>query len=99
MRADDRLGPIFATEISDWDQHLKIMRDFWSAALLRTGRYRGCVMSPHFRLPIGSEDFDRWLALFRPSAREALPAMEAEQAIEFAEAVTQMLRNGIAQSR
>jgi hemoglobin len=96
VRADGRLGPIFSAAISDWDQHLQIMRDFWSAALLRTGRYRGCMMSPHFRLPIASEDFDRWLMLFRPSARETLPSEQAEQAIVFAEAVTQMLRQGMA---
>ena len=98
VRADDRLEPIFAAAIADWDQHLQIMRDFWSTALLRSGRYRGCMMSPHFGLPIASEDFDRWLDLFRPTARETLPAAEAEQAIVFAEAVTQMLRQGMARA-
>src|SRR5690242_13484976 len=73
VRADERLGPIFAAAISDWDQHLQVMRDFWSAVLLRTSRYNGCVMSPHFGLKIVGDDFDRWLALFRPSAQEALP--------------------------
>ena len=98
VRADDRLGPIFSAAITDWDQHLQIMRDFWSGALLRTERYRGCVMSPHFRLPIASEDFERFLTLFRPSARETLPAEQAEQAIAIAEAVTKILRQGMAQA-
>lgn len=94
VQADDRLGPIFAAAISDWDQHLEIMRDFWSAVLLRTGRYRGCVMSAHFRLSIASEDFERWLVLFRSSARETLPVDQAEHAITFAEALTHILREG-----
>ena len=98
VRADDRLEPIFAAAIVDWDQHLQIMRDFWSTVLTQSGRYRGCMMSPHFGLPIAVEDFDRWLELFRPTARESLPAAEAEQAIVFAEAVTQMLRQGMARS-
>jgi hemoglobin len=96
VRADDRLGPIFDAAITDWDQHLQIMRDFWSGALLRTTRYRGCMMSPHFRLPIAAEDFERWLTLFRPSARETLPAAQADMAVSLAEGVTDMLRQSMA---
>ena len=96
VRADDRLEPIFAAAIADWDEHLRIMRDFWSTALLRSGRYRGCMMSPHFGLSIAAADFDRWLDLFRPTARETLPTSDAEKAIVFAEAVTEMLRQGMA---
>ena len=99
VRADDRLEPIFAAAVADWDEHLRIMRDFWSTALLQSGRYRGCMMSPHFGLPIAGEDFDRWLALFRPTARETLPESDAEKAIVFAEAVTEMLRQGMARTR
>ncbi len=92
VRADDRLGPIFDAAIADWDEHLQIMRDFWSAVLLRTTRYRGCVMSPHFRMPIRPTDFDRWLELFRPSARETLSPAGADQAIAIAEALTERMR-------
>lgn len=92
VRADDRLGPMFDSIVGDWDGHLQVMRDFWSAVLRRTTRYQGCVMSAHVRMPLDSGDFDRWLALFRPSAHETLPPEAAERAIVVAEAVTQRLR-------
>jgi len=93
IRADARLGPMFIEAIPDWDGHLKIMRDFWSAVLLRTSRYGGCVMSPHFSLPIEAGDFDRWLKLFRPSVAETLPPEAAERALAVAEGVTARLRH------
>lgn len=99
IRADERLGPIFDASIDDWDRHLQIMRDFWSAAILGTQRYRGCVMSPHFSLPIDEADFDRWLALFRPTAAETLPPAAAERALAIAAQVSQMLRQGMARMR
>jgi len=92
IRADRRLGPLFTAAIPDWDGHLKIMRDFWSAVLLRTTRYSGCVMSPHFRLPVEAGDFDRWLELFRTSVAETLPADAAARALAVAEGVTARLR-------
>jgi len=92
IRADARLGPLFSEAIPDWDGHLKIMRDFWSAVLLRTTRYSGCVMSPHFGLRLESGDFERWLESFRPSAHEALPSEAAARAIVVAEAVSDRLR-------
>ena len=95
VRADDRLGPIFDAAIADWDQHLQIMRDFWSSVLLGTERYRGCVMSPHFRLPIAGADFDCWLALFRPVAQVVLPPEAALKAITIGERVTAMLHQGM----
>ncbi len=99
IRADERLGPLFDAAIEDWDQHLQIMRDFWSAALLRTSRYHGCVMSAHFRLPIAAEDFDRWLLLFRPAAAETLTPAAAEEALTIAEGITMMLRQSMAEMR
>ena len=96
VRADPRLGPLFDAAIADWDQHLQVMRDFWSAVLLRTARYQGCVMSPHFGMPIEAGDFDLWLGLFRPSARETLPPEAAGRAIVVAEAVSDRLRQAFA---
>jgi len=95
IRAEPRLGPIFENAIQDWDQHLQVMRDFWSRALLGTERYHGCVMSPHFGLPIDAVDLDRFLELFRPTADSTLPADTARRAIQVAEAVTQNLRRAV----
>src|SRR5690349_11000131 len=46
-RRDGRLGPVFESHVHDWDAHLARMRDFWSAALLRTGRYSGRPVEAH----------------------------------------------------
>ena len=40
-RRDGRLGPVFEAHVRHWDEHLGRLTDFWSAALLRTGRYSG----------------------------------------------------------
>ncbi len=96
VRADARLGPLFDAAIADWDHHLQVMRDFWSAVLLRTQRYQGCVMSPHFGMPIAAGDFDLWLGLFRPAARETLPPDAADRAILIGEAVSERLRQAFA---
>lgn len=71
VRDDERLGPIFAAHVSDWDHHLGKMVDFWSSTLRGTARYRGTPMPKHAALP-GLEPalFDRWLALFRETTAE-----------------------------
>lgn len=71
---DDRLGPVFAARVHDWDEHLTRMADFWSSALLRTGRYSGNPLEHH--RTIGGLDtghFDRWMTLFEATARDLCP--------------------------
>jgi hemoglobin len=46
-RGDDRLGPVFEKHAEEWDGHLARMTDFWSAALLRSGRYFGKPVEQH----------------------------------------------------
>ena len=46
-RRDDRLGPVFEAHVHEWERHLARMNDFWSAALLRTGRYSGRPVEQH----------------------------------------------------
>ncbi len=68
IRRDALLGPIFDAAIAaeKWPVHLAKMCDFWSATLLRTGRYDGRPLPPHLELPgLGEAHFRRWLALFR----------------------------------
>lgn len=78
-RRDDQLGPIFAAHIDDWDQHLARMADFWSAALLRTGRYSGHPVERHWGIAgLGPGHFDRWIALFEATLRDLCPPSEAE---------------------
>ena len=70
-RRDDRLGPVFEAHVDEWDGHLARMTDFWSAALLRTGRYSGRPVEQH-RAIAGLSDghFDRWVELFEATVRD-----------------------------
>ena len=92
VREDTFLGPIFASRIADWAPHMERMVAFWSSVALMTGRYHGRPVPAHTPLPIDAAHFDRWLALFRATAREVCPAAGAEHVIERAERVARSLQ-------
>jgi hemoglobin len=70
-RRDERLGPVFEAHVHEWDPHLARITDFWSAALLRTGRYSGRPVEQHRSIAgIAAGHFDRWLALFEQTVRD-----------------------------
>src|SRR5215831_18900467 len=71
--ADEDLGPMFRAAIDDLPAHLQIIRNFWSHALLGTGRYSGSAYAAHAKLPIEWPHFERWLTLFEAAARQDLP--------------------------
>lgn len=76
---DDRLGPVFNHHIQDWDAHLNRMTDFWSSAILHTGRFSGRPVESHRLIDgLSSEHFDRWLQLFEGTVRELCPPTHAE---------------------
>ena len=97
VRADDLLGPIFATAIAegDWPAHLERMVAFWSSVALMSGRYHGRPMQAHARLAVDAVHFDRWLELFRTTATEIGPPEAASHLIERAERIAQSLESGI----
>jgi hemoglobin len=99
VRADTLLGPIFEARILDWEPHLKRMFDYWSSVALMTGRYHGTPMVKHLPLPIDTEHFDRWLALFEQTAREVCPTKAADHFIDRARRIAESLETGIAGSR
>ena len=72
IREDDMLGPVFARVIGeDWEPHLAKMMDFWSSAMLKSGRYNGRPMPAHMKLKdVTPAHFDRWLALFEETVDE-----------------------------
>lgn len=94
-RADADLGPIFATTVHNWGEHLRTIEDFWSRILLGTDRYQGHAYAVHAFLPLRPEHFDRWLALFRETAREVLPDAAAERAIGRAEHMAESFQAGM----
>lgn len=91
VRRDPMLGPIFAARIVDWGPHLERMVAFWSSVALMTGRYHGRPVPAHIPLPIGQAHFDRWLALFRATARETCTPAGAAHVIARAERIARSL--------
>jgi hemoglobin len=74
VRADGLLGPIFNSLITDWDEHMPKMYDFWSSAVLRTGRYSGRPLEVHMGLPgAGPDHYRRWIDLWREVVSEHMP--------------------------
>ena len=67
---DPVLGPIFGAHIEDWEAHIAKLCDFWSSVALLTGRYHGAPMAAHMPMPLGSTEFDRWLAIFTETTKD-----------------------------
>ncbi|MES2631425.1 MAG: group III truncated hemoglobin [Pseudomonadota bacterium] len=100
VRQDEVLAPIFTAHISDWDRHLARLVDFWSAILLRTGRFTGAPMPKHAALPgLTAELFQRWLGLFREVAATQGNQAMAAQACAMAERIAQSLWLGYQMNR
>ena len=95
VRADDLIGPVFEERIEDWEPHLRKMFAFWSSVALGTGRYEGNPMGAHLPLPVDSQHFDRWLALFERTAQEVCPPDVAEYFITRAWRIAASFEMGI----
>ena len=96
VRADPLIGPVFTARITDWDVHLQRMCEFWSSVVLMSGRYHGAPMQKHAPLPVDGQHFDRWLELFRQTARTVCPPAAAALFIERAGLIARSLELGIA---
>jgi hemoglobin len=96
VRTDALLGPVFAERVADWELHLRRMCAFWSSVALMSGRYHGQPMEKHLPLPVDARHFDRWLALFEETVRQACPPAAAAHVIERARRIAESLKLGIA---
>jgi hemoglobin len=94
IRSDNRLGPIFASEIrGDWEPHLEKMTDFWCSVILKNGAYSGRPVPAHLKLKqVREDDFDIWLSHFRNTAADRCPQEVAEVFIDRAERIAQSLK-------
>lgn len=99
VRDDAMLGPIFEEKIKNWPEHLETMVKFWSSVALMTGHYHGAPMPKHLPLPVDIEHFQRWLTLFRLTAREVCPPAGAAWVIERAERIATSMHMGIESAR
>lgn len=98
-RRDPSLGPVFESYVQSWDVHLDRMTDFWSAALLRTGRYSGRPVEQHRAIDnLSSAHFSRWLDLFDATVHDLCSPPEAEafliRARRMREGMVKVLRLG-----
>ncbi|WP_428671094.1 group III truncated hemoglobin [Reyranella sp.] len=96
VRQDALLGPIFASKIADWDEHLERMCRFWSSVAMMSGTYHGNPMARHIALPVDAEHFDRWLALFEAAATKTCAPDAAAHVIERARRIARSFELGIA---
>ena len=97
VREDSALGPIFNNAIADWPEHLEKLSAFWSSVMLTSGRYKGNPMASHLkhREAIRPAMFDRWLDLWRETARETLDEHGAAGVIAKAERIAESLQLGM----
>lgn len=94
IRQNPLLGPIFESRIHDWSSHLGRMCAFWSAVMLKTGRYHGTPMQKHMTLPVEPEHFARWLDLFAETTHGICPE-EASRFIAAAQRIARSLELSI----
>ncbi|MBX3567445.1 MAG: group III truncated hemoglobin [Rhizobiaceae bacterium] len=94
VRADPRLGPIFASEIKgDWEPHLEKMTDFWCSVIMKDGSYSGRPVPAHLKLKqVRDGDFDIWLGHFQRTAAERCPPEIAAVFVDRAERIARSLR-------
>jgi hemoglobin len=101
VRADEALGPIFASAVGatdeDWAPHMARLQDFWSQVMLRGRRYTGNPYQAHLRLlpELQPEMFGRWLSLFDAACTETQPPEAAALFRERAAAIARSLRMGL----
>jgi hemoglobin len=94
VRRDPVIGPLFNQAVDDWPDHLVKLRAFWSSVMLTSGRYKGSPMAAHLRHAAAIEPamFDRWLQLWRQTARELLAPADAQAVIARAERIAESLK-------
>ena len=98
VRADPELGPVFGRAIGteEWPAHIATIQDFWSAVMLKSGRYKGNPFQVHKEVEgISPELFGRWLALFDAACREVLPSDLAEAMHGRAAQIADSLKAGL----
>ncbi|SEN87800.1 hemoglobin [bacterium A37T11] len=94
VKDDALIGPIFKNRIQDqWPEHLDKMYRFWQGILLGEQTYNGRPFPPHAQLPINTEHFERWLALFQTTVDELYAGPVAEEAKFRANSIAKVFYN------
>lgn len=97
IRQDHLLASVFNAKIEDrWPQHLEKMYRFWQTVLLEEHTYFGSPFMPHAGLPVDSEHFAAWIALFNASVDELFTGAKADEAKWRAAKMAEMFESKIA---
>lgn len=81
VRHNELIGPIFNGVIKDqWHEHLDKMYRFWESLLLGNNTYNGRPFPPHAELPVNTEHFEQWKALFFETVDENFQGEVADMA-------------------
>ena len=79
------IGPIFNARITDWNEHLTKIADFWALQTGGQSRYRGGFAGAQMPLGLAPVHFETWLALWRFNNARQLPAREAAEMNDLAQ--------------
>lgn len=79
VRQDEALGPVFESNVADWNEHLERLSEFWSSVMLTNGRYKGNPVAMHLLHAdqITPAMFDRWLGIWTATTDDLLPSQAA----------------------
>lgn len=86
IRKDELLGPIFNGIVSDWEEHLEKLTDFWENNLFFIQKYYGNPRTAHISVDekmdntIESRHFGEWLNLWFETIDEHFEGQLAERA-------------------
>ena len=96
-RQDPLLGPIFEQAISDWQEHLPTMYQFWERLLFGFSDYNGNPFQKHLSLSLNKEHFTIWIEIFTKTIDENFSGLKAEEAKSLSRKVADsfQLRMGI----
>jgi hemoglobin len=95
-RHDPLIGPVFESQVHDWEAHIRRLCTFWSSVVLMSGRCYGQPMLAHLPLPIDTAHFDRWIEVFAETARDMCPRAAAALFLDRASRIADSLELGIA---
>lgn len=96
IKADSRLNIFFTEVISvKWEEHIKLMCDFWENVLFHTGEYEGNPLETHKRINAikntNPEHFKAWLELFFTSIDSLFTGPNSNRMKEHAAAIAKVM--------
>ena len=93
VNQDELLSLIFNDEARvNWETHLPKMYDFWNSILFGGKNYKGQPFPKHLVLNIGTQHFERWIALFKESVNSLFEGAKADEAKMRGESIAQIFQ-------